>query len=119
MWHNLAHKNVPQMQLKRWMQCMQCEFFRENLVLVDLKEFDAVGAWGSNPHAPTNSFNYLRLTSKFSVTPNYTWTSTLSSFISRRVRRYSNPTLCARVGAARMKFGNLQSKQRQLNILYI
>jgi hypothetical protein len=24
-------------QLKQWMQCMQCEFFLGNLVLVDLK----------------------------------------------------------------------------------
>jgi len=32
--HNLAHKNVQNVQLKQW---MQCEFFRGNLVLVDLK----------------------------------------------------------------------------------
>jgi hypothetical protein len=35
--HNLAHKNVPRMQFKQWMQCMQCEFFSGNLVLVDSK----------------------------------------------------------------------------------
>jgi len=35
--HKLAHKNVLNMQLKQWMQCMQCEFFRGNLVLVDFK----------------------------------------------------------------------------------
>jgi hypothetical protein len=35
------------------MQCMQCEFFLGNLVLVDLKRVDTVGVWGSNPHAPT------------------------------------------------------------------
>ena len=33
----LAHKNVQNVQLKQWMQCMQCEFFLGNLVLVDLK----------------------------------------------------------------------------------
>jgi len=35
--HSLAHKNVQNVQLKQWMQCMQCEFFLGNLVLVDSK----------------------------------------------------------------------------------
>jgi hypothetical protein len=35
--HNLAHKNVLNVQLKQWMRCMQCEFFLGNLVLVDSK----------------------------------------------------------------------------------
>ena len=38
--HTSAHKNVPTVQLKQWMQCMQgmqCEFFRGNLVLIDSK----------------------------------------------------------------------------------
>ena len=25
--HNLAHKKVQNVQLKQWMQCMQCEFY--------------------------------------------------------------------------------------------
>jgi hypothetical protein len=77
--HNLAHKNVQNVQLKQW---MQCEFFLGNLVLVDSKRvspgIDTVGVWGSNPHAPTNRINSLRLTSTFSVTPHYAiCTSTL------------------------------------------
>jgi len=32
--HSLAHKKVHNEQ---WMQCMLCEFFLGNLVLVDLK----------------------------------------------------------------------------------
>jgi hypothetical protein len=35
--HNLAHKNVLNEQLKQWMQCMQCEIFLGNLVLIDFK----------------------------------------------------------------------------------
>ena len=35
--HNLAHKNVLNMQLKQLMQCMRCEFSPGNLVLVDFK----------------------------------------------------------------------------------
>ena len=35
--HNLAHEKVQNEQLKQWMQCMQCEIFLGNLVLVDLK----------------------------------------------------------------------------------
>ena len=35
--HNLAHKKVQDEQLKQWMQCVQCEFFLGNLVLVDFK----------------------------------------------------------------------------------
>jgi hypothetical protein len=31
--HNLAHKNVQNVQLKQWMQYMQCEFFLGNLVV--------------------------------------------------------------------------------------
>ena len=27
--HKLAHKNVLNMQLKQWMQCMQCEILRK------------------------------------------------------------------------------------------
>ncbi len=30
---------------------------------------DTVGVWGSNPHAPTNTFNNLALTTTFSVAP--------------------------------------------------
>ena len=35
--HNLAHKKVQNVQLKQWMQCMQCEIFLGNLVDVDSK----------------------------------------------------------------------------------
>jgi hypothetical protein len=35
--HSLAHKKVQNVQLKQWMQCVQCEFFLGNLVLVDSK----------------------------------------------------------------------------------
>ena len=35
--HSLAHKIVQNEQLKQWMQCMQCEIFLGNLVLVDFK----------------------------------------------------------------------------------
>jgi hypothetical protein len=74
--HNLAHKSVQNEQLKQWMQCMQCELFFGNLVLVDFKRvgptsstIDTVGVWGSNPHAPTNVFNKLALTPKFAAAP--------------------------------------------------
>jgi hypothetical protein len=79
MWaHSLAHKKVQNEQLKQWMQCMQCEIYWANLVLVDFKRvtkgralLDTVGVWGSNPHAPTNAFNDLASLTTFSVTPNY------------------------------------------------
>jgi hypothetical protein len=59
------------------MQCMQCEFFRGNSVLVDSKKswptvehyLDTVGVWGSNPHAPTNAFNDLAPLNAFAVKP--------------------------------------------------
>ena len=35
--HSLAQRNVLNVQLKQWMQCMQCEFFSGKLVLVDFK----------------------------------------------------------------------------------
>jgi hypothetical protein len=35
--HSLAHKIVQNEQLKQWMQCMQCEIFLGNLVLIDSK----------------------------------------------------------------------------------
>ena len=38
--HKLAHKNVQNVQLKQWMQYMQCEIFSGNLVLVDSKRVD-------------------------------------------------------------------------------
>src|SRR4030095_9736793 len=35
--HNLAHKNVLNVQLKQWTQCTQCEIYWANLVLVESK----------------------------------------------------------------------------------
>ena len=54
MWaHSLAHKKVQNEQFKQWMQCMQCEFFLGNLVVIDSKRvgpgpitFDTVGGLG-------------------------------------------------------------------------
>jgi hypothetical protein len=40
-------------------------------VYAALNAIDAVGVCGSNPHAPTNSFNNLAQFSAFPVTPNY------------------------------------------------
>jgi hypothetical protein len=35
------------------------------------RTFDTVGVWGSNPHAPTKTFNNLHALPSFSVTPEY------------------------------------------------
>jgi len=55
--------------------CSDHEF---DLVLIDLKRvsprralLDTVGVWGSNPHAPTNPFNNLAVSTAFSVQISY------------------------------------------------
>ena len=48
---------------------------------------DTVGVCGSNPHAPTNPFNQLRHTAKFSVAPNAPLSHRSSFPLSKRINR--------------------------------